>query len=142
VKGEDSVAAKAEGTHIPYPSAIKTQTELIEGSKATELLSSAVGGKRKRGHFTEDEMHMLINMSNVVNNVASALRETSPAHVDADLCLAVMEMTGLSEEALIVPLPARCMATEGVKALCLVLVISDNAQVLIMCLRLYVAKDN
>jgi hypothetical protein len=28
------------------------------------------------------------------------------------------------------------------KALCLVLVISDNAQVLIMCLRLYVAKDN
>jgi hypothetical protein len=29
-----------------------------------------------------------------------------------------------------------------VKALCLVLVISDNAQVLIMCLRLYVAKDD
>jgi hypothetical protein len=29
-----------------------------------------------------------------------------------------------------------------VKALCLALVISDNAQVLIMCLRLYVAKDD
>jgi hypothetical protein len=29
-----------------------------------------------------------------------------------------------------------------VKALCLVLVITDNAQVLIMCLRLYVAKDD
>jgi hypothetical protein len=28
------------------------------------------------------------------------------------------------------------------KALCLVLVISDNAQVLVMCLRLYVAKDD
>jgi hypothetical protein len=28
------------------------------------------------------------------------------------------------------------------KALCLVLVISDNVQVLIMCLRLYVAKDD
>jgi hypothetical protein len=28
------------------------------------------------------------------------------------------------------------------KALCLVLVIRDNAQVLIMCLRLYVAKDD
>jgi hypothetical protein len=28
----------------------------------------------------------------------------------------------------------------AVKALCLVLVINDNAQVLIMCLRLYVAK--
>jgi hypothetical protein len=31
---------------------------------------------------------------------------------------------------------------ERVKALCLVLVISDNAQVLIICLRLYVAKDD
>jgi hypothetical protein len=62
VKGEDSVAAKAEGTHIPHPSAIKTQTELAKDSKATELLSSAVGGKRKRGHFTEDEMLMLTNM--------------------------------------------------------------------------------
>jgi hypothetical protein len=30
----------------------------------------------------------------------------------------------------------------ALKALCLVLVISDNAQVLIMCLRLYVAKDD
>jgi hypothetical protein len=29
-----------------------------------------------------------------------------------------------------------------VKALCLMLVISDNAQVLIMCLRLFVAKDD
>jgi hypothetical protein len=36
------------------------------------------------------------------------------------------------------------MATryERVKALCLVLVISDNAQVLIMCLRLYVSNDD
>jgi hypothetical protein len=32
--------------------------------------------------------------------------------------------------------------TSLVNALCLVLVISDNAQVLIMCLRLYVAKDD
>jgi hypothetical protein len=30
----------------------------------------------------------------------------------------------------------------SMKALCLVLVISDNAQMLIMCLRLYVAKDD
>ena len=33
-----------------------------------------MGGKRKRGNFSEDEMLMLTNMSNVVNNVANALR--------------------------------------------------------------------
>ncbi|CAD6231174.1 unnamed protein product [Miscanthus lutarioriparius] len=37
-----------------------------------------------------------------VNNVANALREIGPAHVDANLYLAVMETPGFSEEALIV----------------------------------------
>jgi hypothetical protein len=63
-----------------------------------------MGGKRKRGNFTEDKMLMLTNMSNVVNNVANALRETGPAHVDANLYLSVMETPGFSEEALIVAL--------------------------------------
>jgi hypothetical protein len=63
-----------------------------------------MGGKRKRGNFTEDKMLMLTNMSNVVNNVANALRETGPAHVDANLYLSVMETLGFSEEALIVAL--------------------------------------
>jgi hypothetical protein len=63
--------------------------------------SSAAGPKRKRGNFSE-EMLMLSNMSDVVNNVANALRETGPAHVDANLYLAVMEMPGFSEEALII----------------------------------------
>ena len=80
----------------------KPPLRLVEGSKAIELLSSQLGGKRKRGNFTEDEMLMLTNMSDVVNNVVNALRETRPAHVDADLYLAVMEMLGFSEEALIV----------------------------------------
>ena len=47
---------------------------------------------------------MLTNMSDAVNNVANALRETGPTHVDANLYLAVMEMPGFSEEAL-VPAP-------------------------------------
>ena len=51
-----------------------------------------MGGKRKRGNFSEDEMLMLTNMSDAVNNVANALRETGAAHVDPDLYLAVMEM--------------------------------------------------
>ena len=92
----------AEGTPFANVPPGKTQTEAGEGSKATELLSSVVGGKRKRGNFTEDEMLILTNMSDAVNNVANALRETGPAYVDADLYLAVMEMHGFTKEALIV----------------------------------------
>ena len=44
----------------------------------------------------------MTNMIDVVNNVANALRETGPAHVDADLYHVVMDMPGFSEEALIV----------------------------------------
>jgi uncharacterized protein YifE (UPF0438 family) len=61
-----------------------------------------MGGKRKRGNFTEDEVIMLTNMSDAVNNVANASRETGPAHVDANLYLAVIEMPNFPEEALIV----------------------------------------
>jgi hypothetical protein len=45
---------------------------------------------------------MITNMSDAVNNVANALRETSPGHVDANIYLAVMEMPDFFEEALIV----------------------------------------
>ena len=86
------VAAKAEGAPSPFVPTTKTQTEAGEGSKATELLSSVVGGKRKRVNFTEDEMLMLTNMSDAVNNVANELREIGATHVDPDLYLAVMEM--------------------------------------------------
>jgi hypothetical protein len=41
-------------------------------------------------------------MSDTVNNVANAFRETGPAHVDANLYLAVIEMPNFPEEALIV----------------------------------------
>ena len=61
-----------------------------------------MGGKRKRGNFTEDEMLLLTNMFNAVNNVANALRETGAAHVDPDLYLTVREMPGFTTEALIV----------------------------------------
>ena len=41
-------------------------------------------------------------MSDAVNNIINALRETRTAHVDAYLYLAVMETPGFSEKALIV----------------------------------------
>jgi hypothetical protein len=78
------------------------QTDVGEGSKATEIPSIAMGRKRKRGNFSEDEMLMLTNMSDAVNNVANAPRDTRPVHVYANLYLAVMEMPGYFEEALIV----------------------------------------
>jgi hypothetical protein len=98
----DSVAAKVEGPAFTYISEERAQTDVGEGSKATEIPSIAVGRKRKRGNLSEDEMLMLTNMFDVVNNVANALRETGPAHVDGNLYLAVMEMPGYFEEALIV----------------------------------------
>jgi len=42
----------------------------------------------------------MTNMTIAVNNVANALRDTGPAHVDGDLYHAVIDMP--SEEALIV----------------------------------------
>jgi hypothetical protein len=99
----DSVAAKAEGTVFNNDYEEKTNTEIGESSKTTEVLAtSGVGRKRKRGTFTEDEMLLLTNMLDAVNNVANALRETGPSHVDANLYLAVMETPSFYEEALIV----------------------------------------
>jgi hypothetical protein len=61
-----------------------------------------VGVKRKRGNFSEEEILIMTNMTDAVNNVASTLRETEPAHVDPNLYLAVMEMPSFTTEALII----------------------------------------
>jgi hypothetical protein len=52
--------------------------------------------------MSEEEVLDLTNMTDVVNNVSSALRETVPEQVHPDLYNAVMLTPGLSEEALIV----------------------------------------
>jgi hypothetical protein len=96
---DDSTVGKVEGTPVVPTPADKAPPTPAECSKATDHPSSSAAGKRKRGTFTEDEIIMLTNMYDVVNNVANALRVTGPAHVDADLYLAVMEMPGFSEEA-------------------------------------------
>ena len=98
----DSATAKVDGPPLTPLSGDKAPTAPAEGSKATEVPCSGVGGKRKRGNFSEEEILMLTNMSDAVNNVANALRETGPAHVDANLYLVVMEMPSFTEEAMIV----------------------------------------
>ena len=96
----DSGLGKVEGPLGNHGGVEKT--EQGEGSRATELLTSDGGRKTKRACFSEEEVLIMTNMTNAVNNVANALRETGPAHVDADLYHAVMDMPGFSEEALIV----------------------------------------
>ncbi|CAD6261346.1 unnamed protein product [Miscanthus lutarioriparius] len=97
VNHADSVAIKIEGHDFTSTADVKTSTEMV-----TNLLTSTIGAKRKRANFSEDEMLMMTNMTDVVNNVTNALRETGPAHVDPTLYLAVMEMQGFTNEALIV----------------------------------------
>jgi hypothetical protein len=65
-------------------------------------VSETVCGKRKRGHFSEEEMLMMTNMNNAINNVANAMLKIGAAHVDPNLYLAVMEMPDFSTESLIV----------------------------------------
>ena len=48
------MVAKIEGNGFTYAADVKTPSEVGEGSKATELLTSIVGGKRKRPNFSED----------------------------------------------------------------------------------------
>ncbi|CAO2152248.1 unnamed protein product [Urochloa humidicola] len=109
VNNSDSVAAKLKGEDFTLPTyGGKTTFEFGEASKATTTataeapVSETVGGKRKRGHFSEEEMLMMTNMNDAINNVANAMLKTGVAHVDPDLYLAVMEMTDFSTEALIV----------------------------------------
>ena len=97
-----TVMVKEEGPSMTQPFPSKAHFDVGEGSKTMEVPSTTVGGKRNRVNFTEDKVIMLINMSDAVNNVANALRETGLAHVDANLYLAAMDMPGFPEEALIV----------------------------------------
>jgi hypothetical protein len=102
VNNADSVATKLEGQDFSYPAfKAKPTFDLGEGSKATPPVSTNAGVKRKR-NFSEKEMLMMTNMTDVVNNVANAMWKTGAAHVDLDLYLAVMEMLEFSTEALIV----------------------------------------
>jgi hypothetical protein len=102
VNNVDSVAVKIEGQGFTTAADVRGSPKMGEGSKATELLTSTMGVKRKRGNFSEEEILIMTNMTDAVNNVAFALRETEPAHVDPDHYLAVMEMPSFTTKALII----------------------------------------
>ncbi|CAD6270045.1 unnamed protein product [Miscanthus lutarioriparius] len=96
----DSAAGKMVDTFVGQQ--VDEKAEHGERSKAIELLTSNVGGNRKRSYFTEDEMLLMNNMTDVFNNLANALREIGLARVDADLYHAIMDMPRFSKEAIIV----------------------------------------
>ena len=54
VNNVDNVAAKIEGHGFTTAADVKASPEMGEGSKATELLTSTMGVKRKRGNFSEE----------------------------------------------------------------------------------------
>lgn len=64
--------------------------------------ASGVGNKRKRTMLNEEDTVVLTSMTDVVNNVADAIRETKVDEVHPDLYGAVMYMPGFTDEALIV----------------------------------------
>ncbi|GJN03843.1 hypothetical protein PR202_ga21329 [Eleusine coracana subsp. coracana] len=93
----DSEGTKAGGAETAGPE----KPEAAEGSKATTEASTC-GMKRKRSCFSKHESLLMSNMSDVVNNVVAALRETAPSYVNLDLYDAVMGAPAFSEEALMV----------------------------------------
>ncbi|TVU14069.1 hypothetical protein EJB05_37515, partial [Eragrostis curvula] len=98
----EGVKVEAGETAMNKNTAAADVTEKVEpadGSKASD--APTTGTKRKRA-FSEEEALLMTNMTDAVNNVAAALRETGPAHVDDALYDAVMQAAGFTEEALMV----------------------------------------
>lgn len=76
-----------------------------EVNKVHAESSEAVGNKRKRSALTDVQTVLLTNMGHMteaVNNVATAIRETKAEEVHPELYAAVMFMPGFTDEALLV----------------------------------------
>ncbi|KAK3138336.1 hypothetical protein QOZ80_5AG0367490 [Eleusine coracana subsp. coracana] len=63
---------------------------------------SGAGNKRKRGMITDDDIQVMSDMTDAVNNMAQATRETKVEDSHPDLYGVVMFMPGFTEEALII----------------------------------------
>jgi hypothetical protein len=75
----------------------------VDESAATAAgTSCGAGNKRKRSMLSEEDVSVMLSMTDAVNNVADAIRETKVVEVHPDLYGAVMFMHGFPEESLIV----------------------------------------
>lgn len=94
----DNEGAKQQGENVVNQlNGDQEKAEVAEGSKAAE---PTCGAKRKRSLMSEEEALLMTNMTNTINNVATALGETRPAYVDDALYDAVMGFPSFTEEAL------------------------------------------
>jgi hypothetical protein len=73
--------------------------KMFEAPKGADVSS---GSKRKRCMLYEEDTVVLTSVTDVVNNVAEAIRSTKVDEVHPELYGAVMFMLGFTEEALIV----------------------------------------
>jgi hypothetical protein len=73
-----------------------SKTETAKATKKTET----TGRKRKRSMLTEDDVLVFTGMTDVVNNVADAIRSTKVEDSYPDLYSALMFMPGFTDEAL------------------------------------------
>ncbi|CAM0910915.1 unnamed protein product [Alopecurus aequalis] len=63
-----------------------------------------LGGKRKRGALGDDEIQAFSSMTEVVKEVAAAIRDNKPTNLHSDLYAAIMDAVGFTEEALMLAL--------------------------------------
>ncbi|KAJ1292229.1 hypothetical protein BS78_02G375900 [Paspalum vaginatum] len=89
--------------------ALGSPSDFAESSLKTEVLDDTekdmacgAGTKRKRSFLSEEDCLMLTSMTDAVNNVAEAIRDTKVVEVHLELYGDVMDMPGFTEEALIV----------------------------------------
>ncbi|RLM73178.1 uncharacterized protein C2845_PM15G01170 [Panicum miliaceum] len=86
------------------PDPTKTQEAGTAGSVCASVgigSPSEVGNKRKRCMLSEGDIIVLTGMSDAVNNVASAIRETKIEDSHPELYSAIMFMPGFTDEALL-----------------------------------------
>jgi hypothetical protein len=72
----------------------------IERAEVAKL-EPGVGGKRKRLVLSEEDVILFTRMTEAINNVADAIRETKVDDSHLDLYDAVMFMLGFTDEALL-----------------------------------------
>ncbi|TVU47287.1 hypothetical protein EJB05_06882, partial [Eragrostis curvula] len=96
----DSEATKVEPGDFVQGAEIGVQTDKTKKAEGSKAEGGNCGTKRKRVTLSDDEVLIMTNMTDAVNNVAAALRESAPSHVDPALYDVVMMTPGFTEEAL------------------------------------------
>lgn len=84
----------------------ESNTAILDGppDKQADAQGHRHRGKRKRGALGDDEIQAFVSLTEVVKEVAQAIRESKPNEMHPDLYRAVMDAVGFTEEALMVAL--------------------------------------